>query len=45
MTADIHHYSPMGIFGPGYKQIGDFFSRMIVKLNEDEDNGCKSSEL
>lgn len=32
----------MGIFGPGYKQIGDFFTEMIVKLTEDEDSGCKS---
>ncbi|UKZ65865.1 uncharacterized protein TrAtP1_007055 [Trichoderma atroviride] len=34
---------PMGIFGPGYKQIGDFFSAMIENLTEDEDSGFLGS--
>ncbi|KAL7926000.1 hypothetical protein ACQKWADRAFT_281492 [Trichoderma austrokoningii] len=34
---------PMGIFGPGYKQIGTFFREMIVKLTEDKDSGFLGS--
>lgn len=35
----------MGVFGPGFKQVGDFFKEMITKLSEDEDSGCKSCTL
>ncbi|PTB41113.1 hypothetical protein M441DRAFT_58548 [Trichoderma asperellum CBS 433.97] len=34
---------PLGIFGPGFKQIGDYFGAMIDRLNADEDSGFLGS--
>ncbi|KAL6905140.1 hypothetical protein GGI43DRAFT_398972 [Trichoderma evansii] len=34
---------PMGMFGPGFKQVGDFFGAMIDNLNADEESGFLGS--
>lgn len=35
--------SPMGMFGPGFKEVSDYMQKMRVSLAENaETNGCKS---
>ena len=34
--------SPLGLFGPGFKEMGKFGEEMVIGLNENaEEEGCK----